>query len=156
MNLLENTDKKVALVILSGCPGAGKSTWGKKFSIDSGVVYVSTDEIRKELSGDESNQSVSANAFAIARRRVSNALSIGKSVMIDATNVNKKARKDWIDLGKTHNAYIVAVAFEVSKAELIKRDTNRERHVGEEIITRFFDKYERPSTEEMIDKIIVK
>ena len=145
-----------ALVILVGCPGAGKSTWGKKFAAENNLTYVSTDAIRAELGKGEADQSVSAQAFATARARVSAALGAGKSAMIDATSVSKKARKDWVNLARGHAAYIIAVAFEVPKDELLRRDAQRERKVGEEIITRFLNKYKRPSDEEGINKIIIK
>ena len=147
--------KKKALVILVGPPASGKSTWGKKFALDNGVVYVSTDEIRKEIGAGEGDQTVSAAAFGIARGRVSSALAAGKSAMIDATSVSRKARRDWINLGRGHSAFIVAVAFEVPRDELLRRDAQRERHVGPEVIDRFLHKNQQP-TEQEVDKVILK
>lgn len=155
MNKLETGEKKKALIILVGPPASGKSTWGKKFADDNNVVLVSTDAIRKEIGSGEADQSVSAAAFGIARQRVSAALAQGKSAMIDATSVNRKARRDWINLGRGHGAYIVAVAFEVPRDELLRRDAQRERHVGEEVIDRFIGKYARPTTDE-VDKVVLK
>jgi len=155
MNKLETGEKKKALIILVGPPASGKSTWGKKFADDNDVVYVSTDAIRKEIGSGEADQSVSAAAFGVARQRVSQALGAGKSAMIDATSVNRKARRDWIQLGRGHGAYIVAVAFEVSRDELLRRDAQRERHVGEEVIDRFIGKYSRPTDDE-VDKVVLK
>jgi predicted kinase len=155
MNKLETGEKKKALIILVGPPASGKSTWGKKFADDNDVVYVSTDAIRKEIGSGEADQSVSAAAFGVARQRVSQALGAGKSAMIDATSVNRKARRDWIQLGRGHGAYIVAVAFEVSRDELLRRDAQRERHVGEEVIDRFIGKYARPTADE-VDKVVLK
>ena len=148
--------KKKALVILVGPPASGKSTWGKKFALDNGIVYVSTDEIRKEIGAGEGDQTVSAAAFGIARGRVSSALAASKSVMIDATSVSRKARKDWINLGRGHGAFIIAVTFEVPREELLRRDAQRERHVGSEVVDRFLNKYERPDSQEGIDRIIFK
>jgi protein phosphatase len=155
MNNLETGEKKKALVILVGPPASGKSTWGKKFAEDNKVVYVSTDAIRAEIGSGEGDQNVSAAAFGIARQRVSQALAAGKSAMIDATSVNRKARRDWINLGRGHGAYIIAVAFEVSRDELLRRDAQRDRHVGPEIIDRFLNKYSRPTDDE-VDKVVVK
>jgi predicted kinase len=148
-------DKKKALIILVGPPASGKSTWGKKFAAENNLTYVSTDAIRAELGTGEGDQSVSAQAFATARARVSAALGAGKSAMIDATSVTKKARKDWVNLARGHAAYIIAVAFEVPREELLRRDAQRERHVGPEIVDRFLGKYERPTDVE-VDKVIVK
>ena len=156
MNNLNDIDgKKNALIILCGAPASGKSTWGKKFALENNVEYVSTDEIRGKIGKDESDQSVSAQAFGVARRKISDALHAGKSAMIDATSVNRKSRRDWINMGRGAGAFIIAVAFEVPKDELYRRDAQRSRHVGPDIINRFVDKYERPTTQE-VDKVIVK
>ena len=155
-NLNDIGGKKNALIILVGPPASGKSTWGKDFATKNNMVYVSTDEIRGQIGKGEDDQSVSPAAFGIAKQRVSQALSQGKHAMIDATSVNRKARKDWINMGRGHGAYIVAVAFEVSTPELYKRDAQRSRHVGKEVIDRFVGKYQRPETGEGIDKVIVK
>ena len=152
---LEKGAKKKALVILCGPPASGKSTWGKRFAAENDLTYVSTDEIRAEIGAGEGDQTVSAAAFALARGRVSAALGAGRSAMIDATNVNRKSRRDWIMLGRGHGAFITAVAFEVPKEELLERDAKRERHVGPEIIERFVAKYERPTDIE-VDKVVLK
>jgi protein phosphatase len=156
MNKLEiDNGKKKALIILVGPPASGKSTWGKKFAQENNIERVSTDEIRGQIGSGEADQSVSAAAFGIARRKVADALRNEKSVIIDATSVNKKSRKDWIKIGRDFDAYIVAIAFEVPTDELYRRDAQRDRHVGPEIIDRFVAKYERPTTQE-VDKVIVK
>jgi predicted kinase len=153
---LNNIDgKKNALVLLVGPPASGKSTWGKDFAEKNGAVYVSTDSIRAEIGTGEGDQTVSGAAFGIAKNRISRALSGGKNAVIDATNVNRKSRKDWIDIAQQNNAYTIAVAFEVPREELYRRDAQRERHVGNEIIDRFVDKYARPTVGE-VDKVIVK
>jgi predicted kinase len=154
IDLDKDTSNKKALIILCGPPASGKSTWGKKFAQDNDIERVSTDEIRAQIGSGEGDQSVSAAAFSIARQRVSATLGAGKSAMIDATSVTRKARRDWINLGRGHGAYIIAFAFEVPKEELLRRDAQRERHVGPEIIDRFLCKYERPSEGE-VDKVIV-
>jgi protein phosphatase len=155
MSEFETGTKNKALVILVGPPASGKSTWGKKFAAENHLTYVSTDALRAELGTGEGDQTVSAQAFATARARVSAALGAGKSAMIDATSVTKKARKDWVNLARGHGAYVIAVAFEVPREELLRRDAQRERHVGPEIIDRFLSKYERPTDIE-VDKVIVK
>ena len=154
-NLNNIGGKKNALIILVGPPASGKSTWGKDFAEKNNVVYVSTDNIRAEVGSGEGDQSVSGLAFGIAKKRITQALANGKNAMIDATSVNRKSRKDWINIGKDAGAYIIAIAFEVSRDELYRRDAKRDRHVGKEIIDRFVDKYSRPDTTE-VDKVIIK
>lgn len=154
MDTLDTGDKRKALVILVGPPASGKSTWGEKFAKKNNIKKISTDEIRAEIGSGEADQSVSAAAFGIARQRVSAELGAGRSVIIDATSVNRKARKDWINLARGHGAFVIAVAFEVPREELLRRDAARPRHVGEEVIDRFLNKYDRPSIGE-VDKVIL-
>ncbi len=156
LNLNNINGKKNALIIAVGAPASGKSTWSKKFCEDNNVIRVSTDEIRAEIGKGESDQSVSYAAFCIAKKRISQALALGKHALIDATSCDRKSRKDWINMGRGAGAYIVTVAFEVPTNELYRRDAERERHVGKAVIDHFVSKYTRPSVDEGIDKIIVK
>lgn len=137
-----------------GPPASGKSTFGEKYAKDHGMVYISTDKIRGEIGKNEDDQSVSAVAFIIARKRVMEALSLGKSVLIDSTAIDPATRKSWIKMGREYKAYIVAFAFEVDRKELIRRDSERERKVGEEVIDRFLKQYVRP-TEQEVDKVVI-
>ena len=63
-------NKELTVFMLIGTPGSGKSTWASKRENHDAQRIISTDDIREELSGDPSNQSVSAQSFAIARKRL--------------------------------------------------------------------------------------
>jgi len=155
MSEFETGEKKNALIVLVGPPASGKSTWGKKFAKENNIVYISTDEIRAEIGTGENDQNVSTAAFEIARNRVKEALNNGKNVMIDATNCNGDDRRPFVKIAREFDAYKIAVAFEVPREELLKRDAHRERHVGPEVIDFFLHKYRKPSTANF-DKVITK
>jgi len=142
------------MVILVGAPASGKSTWGKKYAQDNKLAYISTDEIRGEVGKGEGDQNVSPAAWMIGKKRVMESLSIGKGVVIDSTNINHKVRKQWIKIGREYGAEIMAVVFEIDRDELIKRDKERERHVGVEVIDQFLKIYKRPDETE-VDKVII-
>jgi predicted kinase len=78
MNNLEFT-------ITVGISGSGKTTWLLENS--TGKRVISPDEIRRELTGDVSDQTKNKEVFKIAFERVINALNNGVSVIFDATNV---------------------------------------------------------------------
>jgi predicted kinase len=145
-------DKK-ALIVMVGPPASGKSTWGKEFAQKVGAKYVSTDAIRAQFGKGEGDQSV--NPFGAAMGRVRNALAQGRHVVIDATNINKSSRKTFTKIADELGAYKIAVAFEVPREELLKRDVGRERHVGQEVIDRYIKDYRRPDETEF-DKVVIK
>jgi predicted kinase len=147
----------LTVTLLCGPPGAGKSTWGETFiKQNNNMSYISTDKIREEIGGSESNQAVSGLAFKIAKTRMGKALDDGKNVLIDATNMYRKTRKDFINIARGRGAQTIAVVFEVDKETLIqrnlKRGTEGGRVVPEDVIQKMLNKYERPDNNEF-DKV---
>lgn len=77
-----------------GISGSGKSTYLKKFPKE-GIIC--PDDIRKELTGDVSDQSQNARVWGIAKERVLKRLNDGNDVILDATNTVSKNRKQFLD-----------------------------------------------------------
>jgi len=133
-------DKKVPdLIFTVGIPGSGKSFWIKS---QSGHVIVSPDTIRKELTGDISDQSKNAQVWAIAKRKVSEALEEGKNVILDATNLISFYRKQFLDGLPEHE--LKAKVFEISP-DIAKKRIRKDIEEG---------KFERPDVPvEVIDEM---
>jgi len=136
--------------ILIGAPGSGKSTWGKQFVTDNpGVVRLCPDEFRAKLGWGEADQSVSPQAFAATRSGMESALKEGKDVLIDATNMHRKARKDFLSIAKRYNANKIAIVFEATRDTLIERNAIRGASGGRivpiDVIDRMLSNYEIPT-----------
>ena len=142
------------LIILIGLPGSGKSTYANSLcKEDNKIVWLSSDSIRKELYGDESIQGDPNKVFQVLHNRVKLYLTCDITVIYDATNVNRKSRKQVISIAKsllaTVEAHIVWCPYE----ECIRRDALRGRTVGEEVINKFIKRWETPYYDEGIDYI---
>lgn len=140
-----------------GPPGSGKSTWAKELaSKDATLVRLCPDEFRAKFGNSESDQSVSAQAFGATRYGMEAALREGKSVVIDATFMYRKARKDFVKIAKNFGATTIAIVFEAEKALLLERNAKRGaaggRNVPEDVIDRMLARYERP-TELEFDRV---
>ena len=63
--------KKPKLIVMVGLPGSGKSTYAKEL-IKKGRadIILSSDAIREELTGDESNQTVNDKVFKLLYQRM--------------------------------------------------------------------------------------
>ena len=150
---------KNALVLLIGVSGCGKSTWGKKFAQENKMMYLSSDETRAKLGKSEDDQTVTPQVFNFLHKEVDRLLREGKSVMVDATNINRRDRKDFINSANKYDAYKVAVAFELDRETLIKRQETRAsqggRRVPDWVIDKMLGKYE-PPTDQEFDRIIWK
>lgn len=67
-----NKDYKIpnnAVILLVGVPGYGKSTLAKN-SFKENAIIVSSDECRKEICGNEEDQSVTKEAFELFYKKI--------------------------------------------------------------------------------------
>ena len=86
------------LLALCAIPGAGKSTWAKHYKInhkDENVFIVSSDEIRKELTGVYSNLEHEKDVWEIYFKRI-NILRDSNpdcTIIADSTNIINKHRQ---------------------------------------------------------------
>ena len=92
---------ELALVVLIGATGSGKSSFARKHFKPTEIV--SSDACRAIVSDDENNQASSADAFALARYITGLRLKNGLVTVIDATNVQESSRKDWVKLARDYH-----------------------------------------------------
>jgi predicted kinase len=142
-----------------GISGSGKSTYLKKFPKE-GIIC--PDDIRRELTGDISDQSQNARVWAVAKERVLERLARGEDTVLDATNTVSRNRKNFLeDIPK--DAELVAVVFplpDLGKAfqriqEDIKNGVDRS-DVPFDVIQRQADQYNNGlmNVKDQFDRII--
>lgn len=137
------------LLALKGLPASGKSTKAKLLVEDEGYFRTNKDTIRKEMFGDDYKRKDEKKVVKERDRLVRKALSEGKNVVVDDTNLNPVHIKDLLNIAKEFNVdFEVDDSFlQVPIAECIERDKNREESVGEQTIRQMFhDFVKTPST----------
>lgn len=83
-----------SLIMLVGISGSGKSEF---INTLKNILVVCPDEIRKEETGDISDQSRNTKVWKVAKERVAKALSSGLDVILDATNVDSGERTRFVE-----------------------------------------------------------
>ena len=76
-----------------GISGSGKSRLAKQL-VDGGYGIISPDLIRKELTGNTSDQSKNGLVFRMAHERLKEATKRGEDVVFDATNLRMSSLND--------------------------------------------------------------
>lgn len=151
------------LIILAGLPASGKSTWAKEYrdaltGKDKEYTYIiSTDEIRKGLWGDESDQQNGKLVFDVAYQQIEFWLRVSytDAVIFDATNLHRRNRKDLIKKFRPYADSIKLVWFDTPYIKCLERNSMRERHVPTEVIQRMFGRMDIPSIDEGYDEFEV-
>lgn len=92
---ISQRDKPIFIMTI-GISGSGKSTWINQQTSSGDILVVCPDLIREELTGSISDQTQNPKVWNIAKQRVIDALGSGKSVILDATNVDSKQRKQFV------------------------------------------------------------
>jgi protein phosphatase len=122
-----------ALVLLIGPAGSGKSTFARKHFRSTEVL--SSDFYRGLISDDENDQSVSKDAFAVLRFIAAKRLKAGRLTVIDATNVQRFARKSLLAMARKYRVPAVAIVLNLPERLYIERDrARRDRRVGATVI----------------------
>ena len=140
-------------IMLIGLPGSGKSTWAEKYITENAnTVLISSDNIRKQLFGDENSQEDNNRVFYEMEVRTLTHLNNGVNVIYDATNVVRKRRRTFLDKLPTwviKEAHVIWAPLEVC----IERDTLRDRTVGRAVIWRMVKSYQPPFFDEGFNRI---
>ena len=142
---------KNVLIVMCGLPASGKSTY-TNWLAESGVFCaVCPDSIRGELYGDENIQGDGKQVFAIAHARL---IDLGKgknNVVFDATNIDRKTRKDLVKKMRPHFDIIICKWFSTPLLTCKLRNAKRERQVPEEVLDSMYERFRAPMIDEGFD-----
>lgn len=143
------------LIMLSGVPGSGKSSYSEVLKEKENAIVLSSDEIYVELTGDtEHTRSNGPKEFEELYKRVRENLKKNQNVIIDATNISSKKRKGRLEQfkdAKVKELHQFIVPFE----ETVERDLKRNRTVGKGVIKNMYLNINIPMENEGFDSSYV-
>jgi tRNA uridine 5-carbamoylmethylation protein Kti12 len=148
------TLKHITILILSGCPASGKSSFAREFikKNSNRWVIVNRDAIR-EMLGLYWVPSREDLVSDIEKQMISSAIDNGYNIIVDATNLNNKIRKYCESLIKIQSQFVendISITIEYKEFILplwrlylndFKRKLFGGRSVGFKVIKTFYDKY---------------
>ena len=133
---------ELALVALVGASGSGKSTFAREHFGKYEVI--SSDTCRGLVADDENDQGATKDAFDVLGYIAGKRLAAGRLTVIDATNVQREARRHLVELAKAHDVLPVAIVLDLPEAVCVGRNADRpERDFGSHVIHRQRDQLRR-------------
>ncbi|MGK5169655.1 polynucleotide kinase-phosphatase [Geodermatophilus sp. CPCC 205761] len=125
----------LALVVLVGVSGSGKSTFARRHFRPTQVL--SSDFCRGLVADDENDQSATPAAFDLLHHIAGIRLAAGRLTVVDATNVKSEDRASLVRLAREHDVLPVAIVLDVPEGECLARNAARpDRDLSPAVIRR--------------------
>ena len=133
---------ELSLVVLIGPSGSGKSSFAKRHFRPTEVL--SSDTFRGLVSDDENDQAVTREAFQALHVIAGTRLSLGRLSVVDATNVQREARRPLVELARAHHVLPVAIVFDLPEGLCLERNAGRpDRTFGARVVRRQISQLKR-------------
>lgn len=144
------------LFMMIGIPASGKTSLAEQIANSEGAEIVSSDNIRKELYGNENIQGDSNEVFKTVENRIINGLKNNKNMIYDATNINYKRRMAFLQKIRKLKIEKIAIMVATPYEQCLIRNSQRERQVPEEVIKRMYYNFYVPQYFEGWNDIQIK
>lgn len=144
-------DTRFTVTVMSGLPGAGKSTWVAEHG--QGQPVVELDAIRRELGIEPSEPQ--GKVVDVARGRAREHLRRGEPFVWDATNLSRSLRQKVVSLCLDYGARVRLVYVEAPASELFGRNRARPYPVPEAVLLRMLRRWEPPDRTEAHQVVLV-
>ena len=142
-------------IIMCGLPYSGKSSLAKEIAARENAIIFSSDKIREELYGSEDIQGDPQEVFGLIHKRIREAVKTERSVILDATNVRQKNRRQALSfvsgLDVRKICYVIPETLTTIKTR--REENKREREVPWEIILKMLRRWNTPYYFEGWDEI---
>jgi predicted kinase len=123
-----------SLVVLIGAAGAGKTTFARRHFDPSEIL--SSDRYRALIAGNEADQSVTRAAFGRLHRELTRRLEDHQTSVVDATNVERQARRAVLKRSIAAGIPAVAIVFDLPVEVVLARNASRLERVVDEPVVR--------------------
>ncbi|HEX7950805.1 MAG TPA: AAA family ATPase [Candidatus Limnocylindrales bacterium] len=123
-----------SVVVLVAAAGAGKSTFAARHFEPAEVL--SSDAYRAHIAGDEADQRATHTAFRRLHRDLERRLAQRRLTVIDATNVERSARRELVARAMAAGLPAMAIVLDLPASVIRARNAGRSTRIVDEDVVR--------------------
>ena len=156
-------EQELELVVFVGIPASGKSTMAKQYK-EQGYIILSSDELREKTEQEiadgrfvlPSNTNLNSFVFESLKAKAKQLLREGKSIVLDATNLGRKRRMNFLRVAVKTKCHKKCIIFITEPDECYKRNAQRQGYarVPDEAMYKMCCNFECPNYWEGWDEIV--
>lgn len=136
------------LIVLSGIPGSGKSTYAADYVNKNPETYiVASDAIRLELFGRVDDFSKEELVWEIFENRIRQKVKTHSTVIADSSATTNVRRLRWASIFRSHFDNIELVYFDIPFVVCLERNEKRHLSIPYDDMVVMRDSFEKPSDE---------
>ncbi|MHB9092595.1 MAG: AAA family ATPase [Chloroflexota bacterium] len=154
--MAENETPTPRFYLMVGIPGSGKTTYARRHL--EHALRISLDDLRFMLTGVDFDSRYESRVITIGHAALEAALGRAyawrQDILLDATNVTRERRKQYLRLAERYGLPTVAVYVEVGLETALARDRARPHPVGDEVVNRYHSQLQPPTLDEGFAEVI--
>lgn len=129
------------MTIVSAIPRSGKSVWSEKYKKETNALICSADMLRTSLLGNKGDMTKEKYIWEQFEKLLDNMIADRNNIIVDNTNISKKARKNIISKAKEAGYIVNGVHIKTKMETIMKRceETNFPKEVVLSMKIRFQD-----------------
>jgi tRNA uridine 5-carbamoylmethylation protein Kti12 len=139
------------LIVMSSVPGAGKSTWCRRYkSLHENCHIISSDAIREELTGTLNDFSKQKEVWETFEQRIHEYANLGDdiTVILDALCDLNTLRIKYANLATEYDKKVLVCIYkDLETIQKYNKERRQEQWVPDDVLIQLYNKYE-PLTEE--------
>lgn len=141
--------------MMVGLPGSGKSTYAKKLEENYGYIVHSSDELREKLLLDVNDQSQNGAVFEELHRNIRADLQDGNNVVYDATNLNRKRRRHFLNFIQNVTCTKYCMFLPTPYETCLENNMKRDRQVPQHTISKMYKSIQIPHHSDGFDSVFI-
>ena len=140
------------MYLMSGCSGAGKTTFAKAFAMEHDLKYLGVDDFYAFVNGDECIHTNTFEVWIAFYQAIHEAEVNNIDVVVDTNAITRSHREQFIEWFPTFEHHLIYIDANIELR--MKNNKSRRRQVPDDVMVKMTERLQSPWFDEKFESII--